>query len=156
MVHPDLAEADDFDIQPRRSGPRKVKITREARTARLIFYLTPFVVLLLLFGPRFVLNSGRAKRALAVEVSEQVSRRAKASVRRMGSITFGWAYEPCLHASEIYRVRGEFEVVAKAKGAFVSSRAAHNCSKVVPVKQGVSPQRTNTVPSNPSKQGSAI
>ena len=114
-----VAPTSDFDIQPRRGGPRKVRVNREARTARILLYTFPVLIVSVVVVPRLLLNSGYVKTQMAGRLAEEVSRRAHSSVRRLGGVTFGWAYDPCLQASEIYRVKGQFEVSAGTKSACV-------------------------------------
>jgi hypothetical protein len=123
MVDRGASRAGELEIAPRRAPQRRTRrgpgVSGEARLARILLTLAPIVTLLVLFGPRFLLNSGPVKRDIAVKLAEQVATRSKASVRRLGGVTFGWAYQPCLQASEIYRVRGQFEVSAKTSQACV-------------------------------------
>lgn len=117
MTH-EVAGSDDFDIQPRRDGPRRVAINREARTARMVFWSAPLLAIVVIGGGRLAITSGPAKRVMAVELANQIANRTKAAVR-LGGLSFGWAYQPCMTRSEIYRVVGEFEISVTTESACV-------------------------------------
>ncbi len=114
-----VAGPDDLDIQPRRSGgPRRVPVNREARTARIIFWSFPILVVLIFGGGRLLITSKPAKAAMAKELAARIANRTKAAVR-LGGLTFGWAYQPCLKTAEVYRVVGDLEVSVATQSACV-------------------------------------
>lgn len=114
---------DDFDIAPRRAAPRKVERTAEAKSARLLLWLIPTGLFLLIAGTRLVVTSSASKKAIAEKVATTLKNRTKSAVR-LGGLTFGWAYQPCLQGVQIYRVQGQFETSVITQQACVDRWAS--------------------------------
>jgi hypothetical protein len=112
-------QADLDEIAPRpRANPRG-QVSREARLARFLFFVLPIVVCLGVLVPRWILNSTNVKLKIADEIAQRVTRRTGASVEKMAGVRFGWAYEPCLQAAKIYRVRGPYRLSAETRSACI-------------------------------------
>ena len=112
LVGTDSSEMSVDEIAPRPRPQNRGKVSSEAPCS-ILFFAGPFILALLIFTPRFILNSKRAKIAIAEELAEQVSRRTGLSIDQMGGVTFGWAYEPCLQSSQFFRRRGPYRFSAK-------------------------------------------
>ena len=113
------SHADLDEIAPRpRANPRG-QVSREARLARILFFALPIVLLLAFLVPRWILNSTAVKLKIADEIAQRVTRRTGASIEQMAGVSFGWAYEPCLQASQIYRIRGPYRFSAETRSACI-------------------------------------
>ena len=107
------------EIAPRPRLQNRGRVSGEARLARILFFAGPFLLALLIFSPRFILNSKRVKIAIADELADQVRRRTGLSIDQMGGVNFGWAYEPCLQSSQFFRRRPPYRFSAKMDSACV-------------------------------------
>ena len=107
------------EIAPRPRPQNRGRVSKEARLARILFFAGPFIIALIIFSPRFILNSKRAKIAIAERLAEQVTRRTGLSIDQMGGVNFGWAYEPCLQSSQFYRRRAPYRFSAKMQSACI-------------------------------------
>jgi hypothetical protein len=118
-VAPHRSDAASEDIAPRPRPRQRGEVSREARFARLMFLAGPFVAAFLFVSPRLVLNSTTVKLKIADELAQRVTQRTGASIDQMGGVSFGWAYDPCLQASEVYRTRGPYRLSAKTQTACI-------------------------------------
>ena len=115
----DPSEMSVDEIAPRPRLQNRGRVSGEARLARILFFAGPFLLALLIFSPRFILNSKRVKIAIADELADQVRRRTGLSIDQMGGVNFGWAYEPCLQSSQFFRRRPPYRFSAKMDSACV-------------------------------------
>jgi hypothetical protein len=111
-------EPESIDAIAPRAVPRRVRRKRDVQISRWLLFLIPFLTLVLVFGVRFAVTSRSSKIKIAVRLAKELANRTDAAVR-LGGLTFGWAYQPCVQQIEIYRASKDLEISAQTHEACV-------------------------------------
>jgi hypothetical protein len=110
------------DIPARRSpARRRADPTREVKSARLLLWLIPTVVVGLVFGTRLLVLSSKVP--IARRLASEIANRTKSAVR-LGGLSFGWAYQPCVQHFELYSMHGDLAIGANTEEACVERWAS--------------------------------
>jgi len=105
-------------IERRAAAPRKVKLNKEARFSRILLVAIPLVTVAAVLGLRALIDSRAAKVEIAGKIARAIAARTDSGVR-IGGLTFGWAYQPCIQGLTIGRETKTLGAAVKAKEACV-------------------------------------
>ncbi|MBI4820968.1 MAG: transglycosylase domain-containing protein [Deltaproteobacteria bacterium] len=107
------------EIAPRRAPVEDVDA--EARRARVILALIPLLIVGTIGGSRLWFNLSRAE--IAARAGKEIANRTGASVR-IGELSAGTFFQPCMHQVAVYRKRGDMELSATSESACVDRWAS--------------------------------
>ncbi|MBI2379072.1 MAG: transglycosylase domain-containing protein [Deltaproteobacteria bacterium] len=108
------------EIAPRRAPVEDISDS-EARRARLVLALIPLLTIGAIGGSRLWFNMNRAE--IAARAGKEIANRTGASVR-IGELSAGAFFQPCMHQVAVYRKRGNMELSATSESACVDRWAS--------------------------------